>query len=44
MGNYHGAAGGGETLLDGEREREVANEERVSCVVGVAAMEAGLRQ
>jgi hypothetical protein len=39
MGNYHGTAGGGETLLDGEREREITDEERVSCSVGVVAME-----
>jgi hypothetical protein len=39
MGNYHGTAGGGETLLDGEREREITDEERVSCSVGVIAME-----
>jgi hypothetical protein len=38
MGNYHGTAGGRDTMLDGDREREVADEERVRRIVGVASI------
>jgi hypothetical protein len=38
MGNYHGTAGGRDTMLDGDRDREVTDEERVRRTVGVASM------